>query len=472
MSAKKVSLFLTLVLSTACQKQVLIDYQQIPADRVSISLTPNQPGLRIPSGFTGLGFETDMLTGSALAETNTALVRMVKLLGAQGSIRIGGVSTDQLFWTGRPRNGSTDVDSLYTDDIARLFAFTKATGWKVLFALNLAQSTTAKTAEEAEYVVTSGGSNLSALELGSAPDTYTEQGLRPSGFTNTDFQNEWDSFYASVHPEVPKTAFAGPCTNNNMAWLLPFIPAESTRVALITNHYYRTGSPTSSSATVTHLLETDGTLLTDLTEAMAACRTAGIPLRMEECNSVAGGGKKGVSNTFASALWGLDFMYILAGAGVTGVNFQGNDNSYYSPLSITPTDVTAEPLFYGMLCFQLGSQGRFIPLALSNTSNLNVTAYAVLADNGKITLTVVNKNSTVNADLTITAGMPLTSAGYITLASAAASLTATSGITLGGNAVKSNGDFTTPVYTPITQITGDTALITVPAASAMVISLQ
>src|SRR5205807_8152509 len=53
---------------------------------------------------------------------------------------------------------------------------------------------------------------------------------------------------------------------------------------------------------------------------------AGLPLRVDEINSVACGGAAGVSNTFASALWALDTMFALVRTGVDGVNvhtFQG-----------------------------------------------------------------------------------------------------------------------------------------------------
>lgn len=465
---KQVILPLTLVLFAACNKQVLVDYEKIPSDPISVNLVPGQPGIRVPSDFTGLSFETDMLTEGYLNGNNTALIRLVKLLGAQGSIRVGGTSLDNIFWTDKSRNGSTDVDSLYTTDVANFFAFARATGWKVLFGLNMAQSTSAKAVSEADYILGADASSLTAFELGDAPDQYATLGLRPSPYTYAEFLQEWQTFYSDVHPLVPKAVFAGPSTNDDLNWLLPFISAEAGRISMATNHFYMLNG---SDITATRLLTPDDTFLTSITETVASCRVAGLPFRMEETNSVAGTGKGGVSNTLASALWGLDYMFALAGAGVNGVNFHGNNTDDNAPISITGTTVTAEPLFYGMLCFQLGCQGRFIPVRMT-TSGLNITAYAVLTDNGKIALTVINKDGTTNADLTIDTGMPLTSAGYISLASSTSTLTATSGITLGGNAVKSNGDFTTPAYTPITQLSGDTAFITVPAASAMVISLQ
>ena len=469
---KRAAIFVILGWCIACKKQVLVDYQSIPADSVHLSIDPTQPGLLTPPNFTGLSFETALLPEADLSEDKTVLIRLYKLLSTQGLIRVGGSSVDNIFWTNTPRNNSKNVDSLYTDDVAHLFGFAKATGWKVIFGLNLAQSTPSKAAEEAGYIIKTAADSpyLDAFEIGNEPDQYVTLGLRPTGYSYTDFQKEWNNFYTTIHAAVPAATFAGPATASELTWLLPFIGEEQSRLKMATHHYYRMGPPSSSTVTVTRLLTPDDNLLTELTEAVAASRGAGIPFRMDECNSVYDGGKKGVSNTFASALWGLDYMFNVAQSGAAGVNFHGGSTEYYTPITIDNTAPVAEPLFYGMLCFQLGSQGRFIPTILSNPNNLNMTAYAVLSTNGKIFLTVINKNSTTNANITLHNGTPISEASYVTLT--ASSLTATSGVALGGHSIKSDGTFTTPTFTPITQFVSGDVLITVPAASAMVIELH
>src|SRR5207302_4190776 len=45
-----------------------------------------------------------------------------------------------------------------------------------------------------------------------------------------------------------------------------------------------------------------------------------VPLRVDEMNSVSCGGERGVSDTYATALWSLDTLFALAHAGVDGVN--------------------------------------------------------------------------------------------------------------------------------------------------------
>ena len=50
-----------------------------------------------------------------------------------------------------------------------------------------------------------------------------------------------------------------------------------------------------------------------LARFQAAAQSADKPWRMCETASFSGGGKEGVSDTFAAALWALDYLFVLAG---------------------------------------------------------------------------------------------------------------------------------------------------------------
>src|ERR1017187_10896765 len=107
------------------------------------------------------------------------------------------------------------------------------------------------------------------------------------------------------------------------------------------------------------------------------------------------GGATNVSNTFASALWGLDFMYWWAAHGAAGVNFHTGDKvaagselrpSKYTPYFTSTNGYLVRPLGYGIKAFDLGSHGKLIPVTISNPGNLNLTAYAVLGDDKNLYL--------------------------------------------------------------------------------------
>jgi hypothetical protein len=455
--------------TASCNKQVLVDNVYLPAVPLSIVINPTQPGIRIPANFTGLSFETSVLAEGMVNADNKALIKMVKLLGTSGVLRAGGASVDDIFWTGRPRNGSEEVDSLYTDDVNNFLTFASTVGWPVIFDLNMAQSSASIAASEADYIYkTAGTSALEALEIGNAPDLYSSDHLKPSTWTYADFQTEWLSFYGDIHAKVPDAAFAAPSTSSDLNWLLPFISDQYTHLKLATHQYYYMNL-SSSDASVDKMLTPDPTLITNFTEAVAACRAVGIPLRIDDCSNVTGGGKKSVSNTFASALWGLDYMYTVAGLGVTGVNFHDDSKNYDSPILVGNETATAEPLYYALLCFKQSCMSNLLPISTTNPDGLNLSSYAVLKDDGSLLLTLINKNSSIGGNITIHTGMTLHSSGYLLLTASA--LTSTSGVTFGGHSVGADGSFTMANYTSI-PFHADSTQISIPAGSALLMQFK
>jgi hypothetical protein len=70
---------------------------------------------------------------------------------------------------------------------------------------------------------------------------------------------------------------------------------------------------------------------------------------MTEGNSCFGGGKPGVSDAFASALWGADYMLTCAAAGYCGVNLHGGGDGIYTPIAVGDGLATElRPLYFGM----------------------------------------------------------------------------------------------------------------------------
>lgn len=462
---------IVLTLATACQKQVVVLDISVPNAPVGLRVDASRPGLRIPEDFSGLSFETNTLTGPYLVSANEALVRMVRLLGKQPVIRVGGTSADAVFWADRARNGAANVDSLYTDDLVRLFEFARTVNGKVILDLNFAQVPATVSASEAAYALAAGDTTLAAFEIGNAPDFYDSTGLKPVPYTSQEFLTQWLEYYTDIHTLTQGQAyFAGPSTTNTdgNGWLTAFLAADKSRICQVTQHYYRMDT-SDQAVTIGHLLEPDQLYLSQVTEAIASCRTSALPFRVDECNAVMHGGKKGVSNSFGSALWALDLMYSLSGLGVSGINFHGDLSGYGNPVQLSDKGATAEPLFYGLLAFQVGSKGTLVPVDIYNPGGVNLTAYAVLGDSGNIAVTVINKNKTTNANVVIHTGHTLSYAGYIALT--AGSQSSTTGVTLGGNSVKADGQFVQPSYTSMPH-GADSTIITVPYSSAMIISLR
>jgi hypothetical protein len=198
--------------------------------------------------------------------------------------------------------------------------------------------------------------------------------------------------------------------------------------------------------------------------------SSGIPFRMSECNSWDDGGKKGVSNAFASALWALDYMYKLADDGCAGVNFHGGLDGWYTVFSKTDTIYSARPIAYGILAFQIGSKGMFISSTVTN-NNINLDSYSVVDTSKNIYTTIINKerdtlqNAVINLDVDAGNSNYL-SAEYVQLSSD--SLGDTKKVSLGGQVINSYGTCPAFNWLPLT-VSSHTTQIPVPAGSAVVV---
>ena len=69
---------------------------------------------------------------------------------------------------------------------------------------------------------------------------------------------------------------------------------------------------------------------------VATAHAAALPFRLDELNSVSCSGARGVSDTFASALWVLDTLFNLAAVGVDGVNIHTLPGAAYELFNVHP----------------------------------------------------------------------------------------------------------------------------------------
>ena len=183
-----------------------------------------------------------------------------------------------------------------------------------------------------------------------------------------------------------------------------FAHDEGHDLKLLTHHYYRECAGPSS--TMDKLLHPDPKLAPMLEKLRSASKASRTPYRICETNSFCGGGKPGVSDTFGAALWALDFMFSLASAGCAGVNIETGVNqlgfiSSYSPIGDDERGThSAKADYYGMLAFAQASQGQLIAVDC-DAAGVNLTAYAVVHDRKRLSLTIVNKDISQDADVHI-----------------------------------------------------------------------
>jgi len=144
-------------------------------------------------------------------------------------------------------------------------------------------------------------------------------------------------------------------------------------------------------------------------EFVPPLQVVGAPYRLEEANNFYNGGAVDVSDTFASALWGLDYLYWWAAHGSQGVNFHNGDEvaagqelrpCRYASFTSAPDGYFAHPLAYGIKLFNLGSRGQVVSSSLTpddSAKDLNLVGYAVLGADKNLYVTLINKEHGTNA---------------------------------------------------------------------------
>jgi hypothetical protein len=119
---------------------------------------------------------------------------------------------------------------------------------------------------------------------------------------------------------------------------------------------------------------------------VAEARAHGLPFLVTEFNSIACKGRRGVSDTFASALWGLDTLFELARVGVSGVDVHTRPDAAYAPFRLVRAHgrpiAHVAPLYDALRLFgQLTPAGtRVAPVRVA--SRFRVRAWSLTDEHG------------------------------------------------------------------------------------------
>lgn len=472
--------------------------QSSPSVAVRLTLDAHRRGNPIPADFTGLSYETAQLGDPTFfAPANTELIRFIRRLGPSGVLRIGGNTSEYSYWAPhaappeneaeRERDQASVLQQAVGPDtghaparprtitpeaVRNLAAFVDATGWKLIYGLNMGTGKPEAAADEAEFVMHAIGDRLIAFQLCNEPDLFSHNGLRSHDYNYAQFAKEWQHFYEAIRQKVPNAPFAGPDTAFNNQWLVPFAQQFKGEVAFLSQHYYAEGPPTDPSMTIDRLLRPNPKLQAEF-QGMAETKSeSNLPFRLAETNSCYQGGKQGVSDTFASALWGADLMYQLAAAGGIGINFHGGGYGWYTPIAGTvPNGFLARPIYYGMLLFREAGPGHLIDARLDHQDLPLLTAYG-LANEGSDApprAVVFNKDADRAVHLTVDSGAAATRATALRLI--APRLDDTTDVTLGRNPVGPAGAWD-PAQPEELPVQNGAAALEVPPGSAALVSFH
>jgi hypothetical protein len=444
----------------------------------------------VPLDYNGFSVEKSQLADpSFYSPTNRSLIALHQRLSASGVLRIGGNTSEFCWWkvtpdavepaihasgVGRADNWMPQHHIAITPQaVGNLRAFLDACGWSCIWGLNFGTGTPERSAEEAEIVARILGPRLRHFQIGNEPDLYmTEDNrLRPAEWGFSDYITEWTVIADAVSRRVADAKFGGPDVSTKPTWF-PLFAVEGKkrlghRLVAITGHYYVGGPPSSPDMTIPHLLQRDPKVAATMDAVVPAVTTAELPFRVTEANSCYRGGKPGMSNTLAAALWGADYALYLASRGGKGVCFHGGPGqqiassigdkmpgaqsaaemeyakrgSFYSPFAGSPADgFEARPLFYGMMLVEQFGGTTLLDSSLT-APGFNATAFVARTAAG-LRIALINKEEFRDLVVTIGAGKTATQTKPSRLLSGS-SLAATSGIAFAEDsqaAVMRNGE--------------------------------
>ncbi len=240
---------------------------------------------------------------------------------------------------------------------------------------------------------------------------------------------------------------------------------------------------------------------------MLVAKRHGIPLRIDETNSVSCGGVAGISNTFASALWATGYITQAMAAGTAGINLQGNPSNCagYTPVcapeatALAEGTLHAQPDWYALLLTRSLVGARPLPLTISTAgspnqesspsvegsptpegssnpevspnleSSPNLVAAAFLAPNHSVKVVLVDDEpqgaAPLRLALNVGAGMGRASVMRLT----APSPSVTEGVLLAGRAVAPDGSWRAPARgEEVPSNAGVATLELEPSAAALV----
>jgi len=424
--------------------------QSQPEVQVTLAIPAEATGSRMPEDFVGLSYEVQQLTDpSFFSAENTGLIREFKALSSRGVLRLGGNTSEFAYW--KPTPGSAEPEhpgirevegepkaqyyAVTPEAVRNLASFLKATGWTCLYGIGMGTNTPARATEEAEFAAKTLGASLQYFQIGNEVDMFSRHLRDPKTWGPKSYLDEWLAIARAITVRVPGARFGLPDVAGNISWLSEIANLwhsieNPPHVTTLTHHYYFGGPATNPEVNIPRLLspETMARVQKTVDTAAAAADKMSARVRMTECNTCYRGGKPGVSDVFAAALWSADYSLLLASNNYSGINLHGgtgksvansvggslpgdgllkdkgetpeqiaaHPHPFYTPIATFGSDYMMEPVAYGLKFAGALSGGSFLKGDFSSrlqAAGVDATAYAAKLPGDKTSVIVLNKDS-------------------------------------------------------------------------------
>lgn len=460
-----------------------------------LTLAPRGRPRQVPPAF--LGVSTEYWTLPFWERQLPELERVLALLHVPGDaplvLRIGGDSADHSFWMPTRHAGPEWAFELTPAWLARTRTLLEQTRTRVILDLNLITATPRIAALWAAAARTGlPAHRIIAFEIGNEPDIYSRGDWLsilkgdvdarrdvPITLSVQRYVRDFAAYRAAIARMAPDTPVLGPALGNPVVhrdWIARLLGHPHPGLAAVTAHRYPysecafPGTP--AYATVRRVLSEAASagLARGIEPDVAMAHRAGLPFRLTELNSVTCGGRPGVSDTFATALWAPDALLELLRAGVDAVNVHVREYAINAAFVLTHRGLRAHPLLYGLIMFtrMLGPHAQLVPLTLHARASLHLKAWAVRLRGGVLHVLVIDKGaSTARVWLRLPARGP----AYVQRLLAPAAH-ARQGVTLDGQSLDVTGAWRGSATREILSAGPNGYALTVPRLSAAMVTLH
>lgn len=485
----------------------------------TVTVNAQKPGAVIPRDF--LGFSNEVSTaGMGLPSPSTqalgnvqrptgvpANATLVYVLGEPGSpnadffnfmrnlgpgiLRQGGNSQDNTCWDAEAAAHPGWCQGAITPGLLKLYSeAARASGWRLILGLNLKQNSPSWTESEVAdgFAKEIPSSEIWGLEVGNEPDLFARGPGRPKNYSSQDYVRDALGYIHAIraNPSTRNFSFVAPaacCGWRDARHLGIILDGMGKDLKLVSIHNYTTTTCGQKNVSAAELLSPERERQFDglLGQLAAVARQHHLPIALAETNSASCGGMAGVSDAFASAVWGLDYMFSVARSGYTHINFHFSyrtGGSAYNPIQTFGWQAggkmnylnVAQPLYYAMYAFANNASGEHF-LDASIKTNDNITAFATTeCPHCAIHVFVINKDEAAGGKIDV----QLTGAaadGSLLLVRAPSLGSLADAVRYGGQQFNSSGEIATPSAVNVARGTAGDYSFVLPNASAAVLTV-
>jgi hypothetical protein len=435
--------------------------------QVTLKLSTEAIGPHMPADFMGLSYEVQQLVDpSFFAASNIGLIRQFKALAPRGVLRLGGNTSEFGWWKAMPSSPEPEHPqtrvvegepkpqyyAVTPEAVRNLAEFLNATGWTCIYGIGMGTNTPERAAEESAFVAKTLGESLQYFQIGNEADLFSHHLRDPKTWSAKSYLEEWLALARAVAARVSGAKFGMPDVASNAAWLTEIADSwpsieNPPRVTTLTHHYYFGGPATNPEVNIPNLLKpaTMARVQKTADTATAAANKMGVRVRMTEGNTCYRGGKPGVSDVFAAALWSADYSLLLASNNYSGINLHGgtgksvansvggflpgdillkekgespdqittHPHPFYTPIATFGSEYVMEPVAYGLKFAGELSGASFLQGDFTSqlqATGVDATAYAATLSSGHVAVIILNKDAEQNVEVRLDFGTGRTGA--------------------------------------------------------------